>query len=191
MIKFGFRNNNLYPLMLLLFIFLRIFVEKIIKRHPYKENVDFVIFFLIFFSQSLIASIIRIFYYHKKNKVNESSYQIMYNLTKKHNLNLSNDSKCKKFFLIIFSSTFYFVGVVIRGEDVVKFGLLEEENNSQLEIRIRGIQIIISSLCFFTIRLNIYRHQKLPLIVISIFLAFIITLELSKSSNVKLKFYLY
>ena len=49
MIKFGFRNNNLYPLMLLLFIFLRIFVEKIIKRHPYKENVDFVIFFLIFF----------------------------------------------------------------------------------------------------------------------------------------------
>ena len=112
----------------------------------------------------------------------------MYNLTKKHNLNLSNDSKCKKFFLIIFSSTFYFVGVVIRGEDVVKFGLLEEENNSQLEIRIRGIQIIISSLlCFFTIRLNIYRHQKLSLIVISIFLAFIITLELSKSSNVKNK----
>ena len=75
---------------------------------------------------------------------------------------------------------------------MVKFGLLEEENNSQLEIRIRGIQIIISSLlCFFTIRLNIYRHQKLSLIVISIFLAFIITLELSKSSNVKLKFYLY
>ena len=49
MIKFGFRNNNLYPLMLLLFIFLRIFVEKIIKRHPYKENVDFVIFFFDFF----------------------------------------------------------------------------------------------------------------------------------------------
>ncbi len=62
MIKFGFRNNNLYPLMLLLFIFLRIFVEKIIKRHPYKENVDFVIFFLIFFSQSLIASIIFVYF---------------------------------------------------------------------------------------------------------------------------------
>ena len=63
MLKFGFRNNNFYPLMLLLFIFLRICVEKILKVHPYKNNIDFIISFLIFFSQSLIGAIIYLYYF--------------------------------------------------------------------------------------------------------------------------------
>ena len=185
MIKFGFRNNNLYLLMLLLFASLRICVEKIIKSHPYKLNVDFVIFFLIFFSQSFIASIIQLYYYCKKIKSNKISHKIISTNTKTNNI--SKDSKFKKFILIFFGSIFYFVGINIRGDDVIKFEKTEE-NNSQLEVRIKGIQIIISSLlCYFTIRLNVYRHQKLSLIVISFFLVFIIILELLKSTSIKNK----
>ena len=79
------------------------------------------------------------------------------------------------------------LGSIIRSDDAINFGE-KEENNSQLEIRIRSIQIIISSLlCYFTLRLNIYKHQKLSLIIISLFLVFLIIIELIIASNKKNK----
>ena len=67
MLKFGFRKSNFYPLMLLLFIFLRICLDKVLNIHPYKKNIDFIISFLIFFSQSLIGALM-LLYYHLKKK---------------------------------------------------------------------------------------------------------------------------
>ena len=194
MLKFGFRNNNFYPLMLLLFIFLRICIDKIFTIHPYKKNIDFIISFLIFFSQSLIGAIIYLYYNFRKKKVSEIPRKITVTSTVIYNYSffknkskISNDNTCKKICLIIFASFFNFVGCVIRSADVINFGK-KEENNSSLEIRIRSIQIIISSLlCYFTLRLNIYRHQKLSLIVISFLLAFIITFELIMASSLKNK----
>ena len=194
MLKFGFRKNNFYPLMLLLFIFLRICIDKIFTIHPYKKNIDFIISFLIFFSQSLIGAIIYLYYNFRKKKVSEIPRKITVTSTVifnysffKNKSKISNDNTCKKICLIIFASFFNFVGSVIRSADVINFGK-KEENNSSLEIRIRSIQIIISSLlCYFTLRLNIYRHQKLSLIVISFLLAFIITFELIIASSLKNK----
>jgi len=189
MLKLGFRKNNFYPLMLLLFIFLRIVIEKILKIHPYKKNIDFIISFLIFFSQSLIGGIIYLYYYYRKNKVDERVLKLGLSFSSSSGsvfmcgTNEIKDYKCKKIWLMIFASFFNFVGCVIRSADVVNFGK-KEENNSQLEIRIRSIQIIISSLlCYFTLRLNIYRHQKLSLIVISILLVIIITFEFIITSS--------
>ena len=189
MLKLGFRKNNFYPLMLLLFIFLRIVIEKILKIHPYKKNIDFIISFLIFFSQSLIGGIIYLYYYYRKNKVDERVLKLGLSFSSSsgsvfmYKTNEIKDNKCKKIWLMIFASFFNFVGCVIRSDDVVNFGK-KEENNSQLEIRIRSIQIIISSLlCYFALRLNIYRHQKLSLIVISILLVIIITFEFIITSS--------
>ena len=70
MLKFGFRNNFFYPLMFFVFSFLRICLDKILKIHPYKNNIDFIITFLIFSSQSLIGFIIYL-YYRRKNSVKE------------------------------------------------------------------------------------------------------------------------
>ena len=189
MLKLGFRKNNFYPLMLLLFIFLRIVIEKILKIHPYKKNIDFIISFLIFFSQSLIGGIIYLYYYYRKNKADERVLKLGLSFSSSsgsvfmYKTNEIKDNKCKKIWLMIFASFFNFVGCVIRSDDVVNFGK-KEENNSQLEIRIRSIQIIISSLlCYFTLRLNIYRHQKLSLIVISILLVIIITFEFIITSS--------
>ena len=194
MLKFGFRNNNFYPLMLLLFIFLRIFVEKILKAHPYKEDIDFILSFLIFFSQSLIGAIIYLYYNCKKKEPTQEPIITGKRISKIGTVTLImnksyeiNDSKFKKISLIIFASFFNFVGSIIRSDDAINFGE-KEENNSQLEIRIRSIQIIISSLlCYFTLRLNIYKHQKLSLIIISLFLVFLIIIELIIASNKKNK----
>ena len=96
---------------------------------------------------------------------------------------ISNDTKFKKVVLIIFACCFNFIGSIIRADDAINFGK-KEENNNLLETRLRGIQIIISSLlCYYTIRINIYKHQKFSLIFISIFLLILISLEIFISSN--------
>ena len=181
MLKFGFRNNFFYPLMFFVFSFLRICLDKILKIHPYKNNIDFIITFLIFSSQSLIGFIIYL-YYRRKNSVKEiinnsprriGTIQLIITTPKQN-----KDSLKKIILLLFFASAFNFIGSIIRSDDVINFGK-KEENNSQLEIRVRSIQIIFSSLlCYYTIRLNIYKHQKLSLIVISIFLAILLILEI-------------
>ena len=129
MLKFGFRKNNFYPLMLLLFIFLRICIDKIFTIHPYKKNIDFIISFLIFFSQSLIGAIIYLYYNFRKKKVSEIPRKltvtstVIYNYSFfKNKSKISNDNTCKKICLIIFASFFNFVGCVIRSADVINFG---------------------------------------------------------------------
>ena len=187
MLKFGFRNKQFYPLMLLLFAFIRNCLELIMDIHPYKDNVGFVIMFLLFFAQTLVNSVI--FFFNSKNNIilrkshSNGSIKLIFNKFKS-----SNDSKLKIFFLILFASFFYFVGCVIRTNDVINFGD-KRENNSKLEVRVRSVQIIISTLiCYFAIRSNIYKHQKLSIIFISIFLIFIIIMELFVSSHVLITF---
>ena len=66
--------------------------------------------------------------------------------------------------------------------------MTKEEDNGQLDFRVRGIQIIFSSLlCYYTIRINIYKHQKLSLIVISVFYAILIGVELYISDEILVK----
>ena len=193
MLKFGFRNNHFYPIMLLIFIFLRKSMDILLKLHPYKNNIDFIIPFLIFSSQSLIGYLIHL-YYSKRNLVKEkTNSKIFYPNMKDDKSVISNkssktfSSKKKKLLLLFFASFFNFIGCIIRSDDVVNFGI-KEENNSLLEIRIRSIQIIISSLlCHYTIRLNIYLHQKLSLIIISFFLFVLIIIELYISTNILYK----
>ena len=193
MLKCGFRNKTFYPIMLLIFIFLRLCLEKLMKTHKYKDNIDFLLPFLIFISQSLICFLIHIYYYKKKKNlkkkpeekqiVKSSKIQLITN-----KLIISNDHIYKIRALIVFTSFFNFVGCVIRSDDVVNFGD-KEENNSQLEIRIRSIQILISTLlCHFTMRLTIYKHQKLSLIVISFFSVILLILEFYISENILNKF---
>ena len=191
MLKFGFRNKNFYPIMLLLFIVLRTCLDKLMKIHPYKNNIDFLLPFLIFVSQSLICFLIHLYYY-KKKKRKKKEKNIINQLTTIeliiNNPYLSTDSLIKIRFLIFFGSFFNFIGTIIRSDDVINFGK-KEENNSSLEVRIRSIQIVISSLlCYFTIRLIIYKHQKLSLIVISFFLAILLILELCRAESLLDKF---
>ena len=184
MLKFEFRNKQFYPLMLLLFAFLRKCVEIILNFHPYKESVNFLKIFLIFFSQSLIGFIINLFYSPKTTQRKSPHTQTSISFRRFYQ---SNNSRLKKIVLIIFTSFFNFVGSIIRSNDVINLGK-KEDNNSQLEIRVRSVQIIISALvCYFTIRLNIYKHQILSLIFILFFLIIIIIIELFISFDILIK----
>ena len=189
MLKFGFRKLHFYPLMLLLFTFLRRSIEIVLKHYIYDDNIEFIIPFLIFFSQSLFGGIIYL-YYIKKNiseegnkhnilspfKVGEIKY-----VSNKSNLN--KHSKIKKIILILFASFFNSIGSIIRNDDLIIFPIVEDKN-TQLEIKVRSIQIIISSLlCIYAIRFNIYQHQKISLIIISFFFVCLILMELFFSVN--------
>ena len=173
--------------MLLLFAFLRKCLELIMDIHPYKDNDGFVTMFLLFFAQTLVSSLIYI-YYSKNNDVEGNSKifgTIKLYSNKLHN---SNDNETKIIFLIIFASVFYFVGCVIRTNDVINFGI-KAINNSQLEVRVRSIQILISAfVCYFTMKLEIYKHHKLSMIIILIFLIFIIILEFVISPDLLVTF---
>ena len=64
----------------------------------------------------------------------------------------------------------------------------KEEDNGRLDFRVRGIQIIFSSLlCYFTLGINIYKHQKLSLIIISIFYTILIGVELIFCNDLLIK----
>ena len=179
-----------YPLMFFLCAILRKIVEIILKSRPYKNNIDFLIPFLIFFSQCLFGYIIYICY-SKKTNLNKGTKKNVLSpfkeesfLSTSNKSTFSNDGKIKIIFLILFASFFNFIGTIIRNDDVLNF-LSKEEDNSQLNVRVRGIQIIISSLlCHYTIRINIYKHQKLSLIIISFFYAILIGVELYISNQI-------
>ena len=190
MLKFGCRKILFYPLMFLLFTFLRRTIEILLQSHAYKDNIDFILPFLIFLSQGLIGFLIHLYYYRKNISMKDNKYNVLspfkigaiiYN---SNNSYIKKDSKMKRVILIIFASFFNFIGCTIRKVDLFNLGT-EEDNNILLEERIRSIQIIITSLlCHYTIRLYIYKHQKLSLIVISFFLAILLFLELYTANNI-------
>ena len=193
MLKCGFRKLHFYPLMFLLFAVLRKTVETILRCQTYADYLDFLIPLLIFFSQCLFGLVIYLCY-SKKNISRSSSKAIVLSpfnnepfllLTDKSSL--SDDGKIKIICLIIFASFFNAIGTFIRNEDLLK-PMTKEEDNGQLDFRVRGIQIIFSSLlCYYTIRINIYKHQKLSLIVISVFYAILIGVELYISDEILVK----
>ena len=183
MLKLGFRYKQFHPFMLFTFDFLRKCLEILFNLHPYKDNISFLIMFLFFFSQSLIGLIIYFYYSKKRTKIKKhiGAIQLINKFYKK------NDSKLKKFVLIIFASFFSFVGNTIPSNDVIKIWK-KEETNSQLEVRVRSIQIIISSLaCYYTIKIRFYKHQKFSMLFIVVFLIFILIMELIISPIIYIK----
>ena len=86
-------------------------------------------------------------------------------------INFENKSKLqiKIYTLIIFASYFNYVGSLVR----------KKRLDFQLENRTRGFQIIFCALlCYFTIRINKYKHQFFSLIVIFIIIIIISAIDL-------------
>jgi hypothetical protein len=82
--------------------------------------------------------------------------------------------------MLFIASYFDFVGTMVRK----MYKMLNSANNRTLENRIRSFQIIASALlCYYTIRIDIYKHQKFSLIIIIISLIIIIIIEIIDSKN--------
>ena len=162
MIKFGKRKNLFYPLMLILFIGLRRIIE-ILMQSFYEIKEPCLLPGLIFLSK-FIFGIIGYYIYIKGIQSTRLDKLIGTNIIHTKNQYSANDSTLKISILIFFASYFDFIGTLIR-----KFFNIKNLRTKSLENRIRGFQIIVSSLfCYFTIRIKLYKHNIFALIIISL-----------------------
>ena len=157
--KIGIRKNLYYPSMLILFIALRKLVELLMSNKNICDysNGFFIIPSLIFISQ-LFAGFIPLCFNIKSKKISQKNINYFgIELIQNESTIIQPDKQIKIYALIIFASFFNYDGVIVR----------RNINYFHFENKIRGIQIIFSALlCYFTIRIKIYKHQIFSLIVI-------------------------
>jgi len=173
--RIGIRNNLYYPLMLIIFIFIRKVDEIIINIVIKYKSGFFIIPLIIFFSQFLAGLIPLYKEIHNKNKESKKNrnyigIELIQNATEI----TQSDNQIKIYILILFASYFNYVGSLIRKKDT----------NFELENRTRGFQIIFCALlCYFTIKTNIYKHQLFSLIIIFIIMIIILVIEFSLTDD--------
>ena len=178
MIKIGIRHNLIYPAMLIVFIGLRKIVEILIDPSPEDKNVKiihkYLLPLLIFFSKfigGLIASNLSKYIIKSNSKKTIVGYKLIHS---KRDMPIA-DKNSKIFILIFFASYFDIIGTMFR-----KYFNNVNSNKKFLEEKLKCFQIITSALlCYFTIRIKIYKHNLFCLIIIFICLEIVIIFEMN------------
>ena len=177
MIKIGVRPNLIYPVMLITFIGLRKIVEILIKYNS--ENTGKYLLPLLIFISKFIAGLIAMHLSKYIIKSNSRKTIIGFKLLHSKIKAPQADSNLKIIVLIAFASYFDIIGTMIRkyfNSAISSKKFLDQES-------FKSFQIIASALlCYFTIRIKIYRHNWFCLIIISICLVIIIIIEMKEIS---------
>ena len=180
MIKFAVRNNLYYPLMLILFTFLRNIIDILLKaifnlKSPYFTSI------LIFFSEFLFGSM-TIWYNNSSSKNNSKIIKSMgIKLIQRKTKISRSDTNLIIYILIFFSSYFDFISLTYMRFYIPFRNKVE---NDFLIKDVRSLQICISALlCYFTIKTNIARHQIVSLIIISFCSITLFSTEIIKKEN--------
>ena len=164
-IKFGQRNNLLHPFMLVLSVCIIKFIDDYIDSN-FKIGKYFmqILYCLSRFSFGLV-----LFYYTNYTQKTKEVKSFMGINTKELFKDKSKtDGKLKILLLLLFVSYFDFIVSVI-----ITFYIKGFEINKSIKNRIRCIQIFFSGiLCYYTIRIDLYKHHIFSLIII--FICFII-----------------
>ena len=182
MIKCGNRKNLIYPIMLVISIFLTKVVEELIERNF--SIGKYVLLFDWLLGKTFFGIIIVLYNNckSKSNKNEEKKFVIKLMGIEEEDLNLKESYKDGKFKIsvLIFLATFfdYFVSIIRT------FFIRGDTKSKSIKNRIRCCQIFFSGiLCYFTIRINLYNHHKFSLILIFIGLSIIITSEIIFKEN--------
>ena len=177
MIKIGVRPNLIYPVMIITFIGLRKIVEFLIKYNS--ENTGKYLLPLLIFISKFIAGLIAMHLSKYIIKSNSRKTIIGFKLLHSKIKAPQADSNLKIIVLIAFASYFDIIGTMIRkyfNSAISSKKFLDQES-------FKSFQIIASALlCYFTIRIKIYRHNWFCLIIISICLVIIIIIEMKEIS---------
>ena len=175
-IGIGIRKNLLYPFLLIVFIALRRVIEILIKE-GYGNLGKFLLPFLIFFAKFL-AGLITFYFFIREKKFTKAGKITGLKLVRPKRKRIQVDSHKKIFVLIFVASYLDFVGTLVR-----KFYVVE---NKSLENKLRSFQIIVSAiLCYFTIKIKMYRHNVFSLILISLSSIIIIIIEIIDEQGIK------
>ena len=172
-IKIGIRRNLIYPMLTIVFIFLRQ-ITSIAIDVIFDFNNSLIITFIMFLSE-FIFGLILYFYHINLVSQNENLQFKIKKLLKFPNPKTSNPDSHFKIYLLLFFATFFdFVGFLIETFFLPRF----IKNSKTLKVRLYGLEIIISAiLCYFLLRLKIYRHQIFSLIIVFICLIIIMIFD--------------
>jgi len=172
MIKIGIRHNLFYPVMLIAFIGLRKIVEIIIHNN-FDDIGKCLLPFLIFLSKFLagmLAQKFSQFIIKSDNRKTIAGFELIHS-----RIEVPKVDKIRKILLLIFFASYFdIIGTMIR-----KYFNITSSNNNFIEERLKSFQIFTSALlCYFTIRIKMYKHNIFCLIIIFICLLIIIIIEL-------------
>ena len=166
MIKFGIRNNLLYPSMFVVFLGARRLVKAILEK-TYGCQFPFLLAFLMFFAEFVIGGI-SAYYLNRKRKKNENSKVMGITLIKTEKELNRKDSDLKIILLMILAAVIEFIGAVTRRYAIKKLdgkiyyeddedtsdngdesdevdGDDERDEGEKINTRLRSFEIIISS----------------------------------------------
>jgi len=177
MIKIGLRNNLLYPLLLIIFTFFRRILSDVISDLlKFESSISFLTL-LMFFSEFIVGLSIymyqlKFFKHNKKTNVRKSSIKLIVT----HN-EISYPDSIFKIYILIFIATYFDFVVFI----LISYYFPQFENISKsLNVRLGG-SLTLSSfiLSYFLLKIKIFKHQKVSLIIIFVCLLLIIIVEIS------------
>ena len=176
MIKFVSRPNIIYIIQLIIWNVLRK-IEKTIISEVFEFNDSPLFSLLMFIGEFLAGLIISRYQKHsftKKKVILEPKGSKSLELIQNEIKITFHDKVVKLYLLIFFASFFDFVGFTLSVSYLSKFYNI----SSSLESRLSGILAISSALSFYYIlKLEIFRHQFLSLLIIGICLILIIGTE--------------
>ena len=174
-IKLGIRHNLLYPLMMIIFTFFRK-LDSLFMSYYIDFNGSLLLTLIMFLSEAItgLFFFIRFLKNISKGEKTKLSQDLIYNSSKRIIVKIPDS--CLKIYLLIFFAAFFDFNVfIIQTFYFPKFA----EDSTSFDIRVRSILTISNGLfCYYLLRLEIFKHQKLSLFIIFSSLFIVIITEL-------------
>lgn len=179
MIVIGIRKNLLYPLMLIFFTTIRtadsILMVKLIEYEGY-----LFLTIIMFLSEFILGLIIYLSHLNFLSKKKDTSFMGL--IFRQPPSELPSPDKKTKVYLLIFMATFFDFNVFLL--ETYYLPLYNYYISQSFNIRVRSILTLCSALlCYFLLKIPIYKHQIFTLIIIFICLVIIITSDFYFQNN--------
>ena len=177
MIKFGIRRNMRYPVNLVIWSFLRqVETEFIDKFFSLKSTLIYMP--LMFLGEFLFGLILylyeKIIFMRKKNGNRNDSFMGIKLIIQKNESIQSKDDEYKINILIFLTAFYDFIQFVLN----IETGSIFNRISYSFAIRLNGILILVDALFYYYIlRLHIFKHQILSILIITICLLLVIGTE--------------
>ena len=171
-IKIGIRNNLLYPLMMIIFTLFRK-IDSIFMSKYINFNGSLLLTLIMFLSEALVGLI---FFIRDLRIISggNSKFNQMNLIFNQKKIKIP-DSILKIYILIFFAAFFDFNVFIIQTFYFPKF----TDVSKTFDLRVRSILTISNGFfCYYLLRLNIYKHQKLSLFIIFSSLIIIIIIRI-------------
>ena len=154
-IQIGIRHNLLYPLLLIVFTIFRK-VDSITMNKVCKYEGSLLLTLIMFLSELLSGLLLFIYYKSFLKKRNVTKYMGIKFVQSR--LTMTRVDKIYKIYFLIFLAAFYDFNVfLLQTFYLPKYDI----SNKTLDIRLRCVLTISSAiLCYYALRLPIYKHQK-------------------------------